>query len=114
MENEQTENLVASHGSVAFWDDVFECIRSIMDKEPAVHFMDGHQMNGKEGWKAALLRVRSELSLLAAKSPSNTMVIKQLPWMCGNCGETAVQNLRKCGEQSLEAKCDICGAEWVS
>ena len=44
----------------------------------------------------------------------NLMVLKRLPWMCGNCGEESVQNLRSCGQHSVEAKCDNCGAEWVS
>ena len=110
---QDSKDFGSRHCSVAYWDEVFGCISGVMDKEPAVHFMDGHQMSGPEGWKAALFRVRSELALLASKSPTNLMVCKQLPWTCGECGTDSVRSLRLADNGDLVAMCDKCGTEWV-
>jgi len=93
----------------------------MINESPAeVKFLDGQEMTGQEGWRAAILRVRSKLASLRKKTPTNLMVCKQLPWMCGECGTDSVRSLRMAEDgdlismSSLIAKCDHCGTEWVT
>jgi hypothetical protein len=113
VEKDETENSVASHCSVAYWDEVWQVIEAINESPSDVRFLDGQQMTGHEGWRAALMRVRSRLAELRAKSPKNLMVCKQLPWTCGECGTDSVNSLRLADNGDLVATCDKCGTEWV-
>jgi hypothetical protein len=64
---------------------------------------------------AGCLRCAGSADCYSRTSPKNTVAIKMLPWMCGNCGKHEVQNLRVYeGGPSFIATCDNCGSEWVS
>jgi len=115
MEKDKTENSVASHCSVAYWSDALEVVEAMQQEEPQIHFLDGHSLTGKEAWNKCLRVVLQRLQAKADKATKNTVAIRMLPWMCGECGKHEVQNLRVYeGGLSFIATCDHCGSEWVS
>jgi len=113
MSKQENRDSDASHCSVAHWDEVWQVIEAINEAPSEVRFLDGHEMTGHEGWRAALMRVRSKLADLRSKSPKNLMVCKQLPWTCGECATDSVRSLRLADNGDLVATCDQCGTEWV-
>lgn len=105
------------HCSIAVWSEVFAVIEQMQEEPvgPNVHLLDGMSYTGAEAWKKCLRVVLQRLQAESDKSPKNTVAIKSLPWLCGNCGKHEVQNLRVYeGGPSFIATCDHCGSEWVS
>jgi hypothetical protein len=56
------------------------------------------------------------LARIAADTTAHNMIIRKLPWLCGNCGQEKLQNLcaRDDTCSSLSAVCDHCGSEFIS
>tara|TARA_R110000868_G_scaffold398668_2_gene671998 strand:- start:1829 stop:2242 length:414 start_codon:yes stop_codon:yes gene_type:complete len=114
-QRDATENLGSSRCSVAYWSDALEVVEAMQQEEPQIHFMDGHSLTGREAWNKCLRVVLQRLQAKADKATKNTVAIRMLPWICGECGKHEVQNLRVYeGGPSFIATCDHCGAEWVS
>ena len=77
-------------------------------------FWTGEVHTALETLAAEVERLRGELAIYT--SPKR-MVIKKLPWMCGNCGEQTVDCIRPytgSDGESLLGTCSNCGSEWVS
>lgn len=103
------------NGSVAYWSEVLEIVRAMQQEEPKIYFMDGNSLTGKEAWDKCLRVVLQRLQEKANTATKNTVAIRMLPWICGECGKYEVQNLRVYeGGPSFIATCDHCGSEWVS
>ena len=114
-QKDATENLVSSRCSVAHWSDVLEVVEAMQQEEPQVYFMDGNSLTGMEAWNECLRVVLQRLQAKADAASKNTVAIRMLPWICGECGKHEVQNIRVYeGGPAFIATCDHCGAEWVS
>lgn len=76
----------SSRCSVAYWSDVLEVVEAMQQEEPQIYFMDGHPLTGKEAWNKCLRVVLQRLREKADKASKNTVAIRVLPWICGECG----------------------------
>jgi hypothetical protein len=84
--------------------EVVEVLDAMANMPPPIYFADGNSMTGTEAWNKCLSTLRWKLSELADKTPSNTIIIRKLPWVCGTCGEHTVQMLRAYNAADQQAR----------